>query len=383
MTSRERVEAVLEGRKPDRVPVMHISFSARVASEILGRDAYVGGGSQQWRESIALWNGPAAHAEFLERSVNDAIDISLACEHDMIRSGYWRQDVKPSARIDEYTFRFEDTSGGWEVKQYDPPTELFNTIESSPSSSAEPTMADLERQVEEAEKRADQYTPTAENFFETATVLKRLGDKYAVRAPGPHTEIPADEAAWLEATLLRPDLVGRLLDTQVTRSFKNIKVLASLGGRAFFGGGDFASNHGPMYSPQVFKDLMVPRLRRISDFCHSLSCFHLFGTDGNVWPVADDLYGNSGIDGHYEFDRLAGMDIVKLHERFGHITMVGNIASFTLHVGSVEDVIAETRDCVEQAKATNKVIVGSSNIIISESPMKNVHAMLETIAKYR
>ena len=111
--------------------------------------------------------------------------------------------------------------------------------------------------------------------------------------------------------------------------------------------------------------------------------YHLFGTDGNVWPAAEDLYGNSGIDGHYEVDRRAGMDIPRIHERYPHITMVGNISSFTLHTGSPEDVKAETRACLEEAKRTDKVIAGSSNIIISETPERNVDVMLETIAKHR
>jgi len=322
MTGKERVQAVMEGKPTDRVPVMHISFSSRVASAILGREAYVGGGMQQWREATALWNGPEAHAEFLEKSIQDAIDVALACGHDMIRPYYWRDPRKPAARIDDDTFRYE-------------------------------------------------YP------------LERMGDAYAVRTGGPWTNIPEGDSLWFEATLLRPDLVARLLDSQVVRSIKNIEFLARKGASIFFGGGDFASNQGPMYSPQVFRDLMVPRLKRISDRCHQLGTCHLFGTDGNLWPLADDFYVSSGIDGHYEVDRRAGMDILKIHERYPHITMFGNISSFTLHVGTPEDVAAETRACVEEAKATGKVVVGCSNIIVSETPMANVEAMLRTIEEYR
>ena len=178
-------------------------------------------------------------------------------------------------------------------------------------------------------------------------------------------------------------LVGRLLDAQVARSVKNAEVLARMGARVLFGGGDFASERGPMYSPRVFHDLMLPRLQRISECCHRLGLYHFFGTDGNVWPVAEDLYGNSRVDGHYEVDRRAGMDILRIHERYPHITMVGNISSFTLHTGSPEDVEVETRACLEEARETGKVIAGCSNIIISETPDRNVDVMLETIAKYR
>ena len=124
MTGKERIQAVLDGGEPDRAPVMHISFSSRIASEILRRDAHVGGGMQQWREAAALWNGPDAHVEFLRRTREDAFDIAVACGHDMVRPSYWRRNEKPAERIDELTFKYEGAGGSWEVMQLDRRTEL-------------------------------------------------------------------------------------------------------------------------------------------------------------------------------------------------------------------------------------------------------------------
>ena len=381
MTSRERVAAVLAGRKPDRPPVMHISFASRVASEILGREAHVGGAIQRWRESVAIWNGPDAHDEFISRSITDAIDIALACGHDMIRPDYWRYTRKPSARIDEYTFRYDDPDGSYEVLRLDPETELYNPIEGTPA--PERVFEDLDAEVEAAERSAADYAPAEAGFEEVLEALKRKGDTHEVRVGGVQTCISMHDPLWMEASLLRPDLCERLLDTQVVRSLKNVDFLVAKGARVFFGGGDMASELGPIYSPTVFRDLLVPRLKTISDHCHKLRAYHLFGTDGNVWALAEDLYVASGIDGHYEFDRKAGMDIVKLHERYPHITMVGNISSFTLHTGSVDDVVAETRACMEEAQATGKVIVGVSNLIVPETPPANVEAMLKIIEEYQ
>ena len=381
MTGKERVEAVLGGRRPDRVPVMHISFSSRVASSLLGWEAYVGGGMQQWREATALWNGPDAHREFLERCVTDAIDVGLACGHDMVRPYYWRDRRKPAARIDPFTFRYEMADDSWEVKQFDPATELYNTVDSS--ARRETTLEDLELIVRREEESAATYEPTADAFLETIEVLKRVGDRLAVRAPGVLTCIPFDDPAWMEATVLRPDLVARLLEAQTIVSIRNVRFLAARGARIFFGGGDFASDRGPMYSPRVFRELVAPSLSKISDVCHGLGAWHLFGTDGNVWPVAEDLYGGSGIDGHYEFDRRAGMDVVSVHRRFPHIAAVGGISSHTLHLGSVRDVINEVRLSVEEAHATDKAVIGCSNLIVPETPPRNLEAMLRTIAALR
>jgi len=381
MTPKERVQAVLDGRPPDRVPLCHMSFSSKVASAILGRDAYVGGGINQWREADALWRGPDAHAEFVERTMQDALDIALACELDLVRPYYWRDSRRPAQRLDANTFRYEHPDGSWEVHQLDPATELYNVIDSSER--PEPTLEDLEHQVERAEERVAAYAPTPDKFAEERRALQTVGETHAIRCRGPWTAIPVHSTAWMQAALLRPDLVGRLLDTQVAESIKHIDVVAGLGGRLLFGGGDMASDHGPMYSPAVFRELLMPRLRALSDYCHGRGLCHFFGSDGNVWAIADDLYNGSGVDGHYELDRRAGMDILRVHERYPHITMMGNIASFTLHTGTPEDVRRETRACVEEARATGKVIAGCSNIIICETPMENVHAVLETLARYR
>ncbi len=382
MTPKDRVRAVLEGRVPDRVPLHHISISSRVASRVLGRDACVGGAINQWREAVALWNGPDAHTEFVERTHQDAIDIAVALDHDLVRPSYWRDSRKPAARIDEYTFRYEsEDERNWEVKRLDPVTELYNAIDQSPQPKLQ--LEDLEELVDKMEMEAEGYTPTEDSFSDVRYALDKVGNEREVRAPGVGLSIPIGNETWLEATILRPDLVGRYLDVRVTRSMKDIEVLSRMGAIMLFGGGDFASDPGPIYSPQIFHEMMLPRLKRISDACHRLGVYHFFGTDGNVWPVAEDLYGNSGIDGHYELDRRASMDILKVHERYPHITMIGNISSFTLHTGSPKDVESETRACIEEARRTNKVIAGCSNIIISETPDENVDAMLETIAKYR
>jgi len=364
------------------VPLNHISISSRVASEILGREACVGGGINQWRETVALWNGSDAHGEFVERTRKDSIDIAIALDHDLVRPDYWRDCRKPTARIDEYTFRYESEDGtNWEIKRLNLQSELYNRIDGSTRPKL--TMDDIEALVERAERLTEQYKPFPDDFSDFCNALDKMGHERDIRCSAIGVGIPVSDPAWLEAALLRPDLVGRYLDAKATRAIKNIEVLAPLGGRMFFGGGDFASDHGPMYSPQVFHDLMLPRLQRISEAAHRLGACHFFGTDGNVWPVAKDLYGQSGVDGHHEVDRKAGMDILDIHERYPNITMVGNISSFTLHTGSPGDVEEETRKCLLEAKKTNKVIAGCSNVIVSGTPMKNVEVMLKTISKYR
>ena len=385
MTPKERVAAAFEGRSYDKVPTHHILASSQVASALLGREAYVGGGIQQWREAAAWWQGEDAHAEFVERSFRDAIDLARVFENDIIRSSYWRYNVKPTKRIDENTFLYEyGDESEWRVLRYDPPSEQCNLF---PYAQQRPlTFEGIEREVEAGEKSIGDYQPREQSFEFEFRAQKLLGDEYAIRIYGIGISLPLADAgneAWFEALILRPDLIARHLDLQVEHARRSIEFLAARGFSYFFGGGDFASNDGPMYSPRHFHELVAPRLRQVTDVCEQHGVYHLFASDGNLWPVADDIFGLAGVHGFYEIDRRAGMDMRKLHDRFPRLTTVGNISSHTLHLGTNNDVIRETEEAIAEGKRFGRTVVGVSNSLVPGTPIANVIAMLETIRAQR
>ncbi|MBI3971491.1 MAG: hypothetical protein HY332_09400 [Chloroflexi bacterium] len=379
MRPKERIEAAFAHRSTDKVPVHHIGMSSRAASVVLGREVYVGGGIQRWREGTALWHGEAAHQEFVDRSFEDAIDLALAVGNDIVRPEYWRMARKPDQRLDEHTFRYRQ-GDEWYVMRFDPDTELYQEVERSPRPELAPD--DLARQVAVAEEAAERYRPRPESYATTLRAQQRLGADWVVRVGGVGLGIPR-EPMWLEAIVARPDLVVRWLDAQAERAVRTVAFLAGHGFRYFWGGDDFASNQGPFYSPRAFRALVVPRLRRITEACHAHGGYHLFASDGNLWPVADDLFGTEAVDGFFEIDRRAGMDLGELRRRFPRLTLIGNIASSTVHQGTVEQVVAETRSCLEEAKRSGGIIVGCSNYLMPGTPVANILAMLDVIRKER
>jgi len=383
VTSKERIEAAFNKQPTDQVPIHHISCCSEVASALLGRDAHVGGGKQQWREAVAHWQGPEAHQEFLERSFQDALDLTRALDNDLVRITYWRYDRKPTKRIDENTFLFaEGDEADWRVLRYDPESEQCHIFPYRPQ--ARPTLDSLAASVEAQERSLVDYKPGEENFAFEIRALRLLGDEYPVRVGAASLGVPLENTdVWLEAMLLRPNIVERLLDVQVEYAERNVTFLASLGFRYFFGGLDFASNAGPMFSPTLFHSLLRPRIEQISDICQRAGGYHLFASDGCLWPVADEIFGEGGAHGYYEIDRRAGMDLAMLRERFPKVTLIGNISSHTAHLGSREEVVAETRSCLEAAKQYLRIIVGVSNAFVPGTPMENVEAILETIRQHR
>jgi len=57
---------------------------------------------------------------------------------------------------------------------------------------------------------------------------------------------------------------------------------------------------------------MLPRLQKVSELCNKLGVYHIFKSDGNLWPVAGDLFVKSGIHGYIEIEGDAGMDLGRL-----------------------------------------------------------------------
>lgn len=384
MKPKERIQAAFEKRETDKVPVYHNSASSEVTSALLGHEAYVGFGIQQWREAVALWHGPDAHAEFIEKTFEDTLAINRLYGNDLLRFLYPRYNVKPTKRIDEYTFLYEyGNEADWKIMRFNPEQEHYSVIydyKPKPPLTYESIEKSLTAREKSLEKPAAPRTFSDDDL--SVRALRLLGDEFVIRMSGGGMSIPRDEI-WLEAIVLRPDLVARHLQLQVESTRRSVKEVIGFGFHYLFGGGDFAGYQGPFYSPKAFHQLVLPCLTQVASIIHDYGGRVLFASDGDLWLVADDLFGKSGVDGFYEIDRLAGMDLARLRETFPDLTLVGNISSHTLHVGTKEEVKEETLSCLEMAKKYKGIIVGISNLPVPGTPVDNIATMLETIEAYR
>ena len=90
------------------------------------------------------------------------------------------------------------------------------------------------------------------------------------------------------------------------------------------------------------------------------------------------LFGRSGVDGYYEIDRNAGMDLRKLRRRFLDLVLIANISSRTLHFGTRDEVVSESLSCLRETKRRRGMIVGVSNYIVPRTLEENIKALIET-----
>ena len=372
------INSVFNKEKTDRIPVSHVGFSSACASFILGREAFVGGGIQEWREAKAWHEG--WHDEFLERSYRDAIELTFATGQDMLRPEYWRAPEPPTRKVDEYTYLYESgNEKDWKVLRVDPASEQGHFMYYLPRESR---LEDVRMEVREMERRVATYQPAENDFAAAIRAQKEYGQQLVVKVGGVTIGIPLmDAGIWMEAMLLDPQLVKTYIDCQVEMARRNVAFLSAYGFRYFLGGLDCASEQGPWFSKKMFGELILPGLQEVSRICHKHGGYHLFASDGNLWELADVLFGESDIDGYYEVDRKAGMDLQKLRVGYPDLTLIGNISSWTMSQGKPEDVRKEVASCLETARRLGGIIVGVSNYLQPETPHANIETLFESLNK--
>lgn len=151
----------------------------------------------------------------------------------------------------------------------------------------------------------------------------------------------------------------------------------------YFIGDDIAYKNTTMFSPSFLRSTFIPMLARTIAPLHQAGIEVVFHSDGNVMPILDDMI-EAGIDGLNPIEPLAGMDIGYLKRRYGrNLVLVGNVdCSQVLPLGSVQDVIEATKDCIRAASRGGGHFIGSSSEITPSTPVENILAFYRTVHEY-
>lgn len=372
MTGRERFIAAFRHEAVDRVPTFEQSVASTVASDLLGRPALTGTTDLHHDQAVASLQGEAAYEDFIERTLADNLALAEHLGFEAV-SVPWLL-ARPTKQLSQTEFLYGDPeSGPWQVRRFDPEVRSFGVARSG----GEPqTEQDIERLLDRRERDLDDYRPTPETAFPLQARLMELSGGRREVVGVAFIQIPI-EPLWLMMTVLRSDLVARHLDLAAEITLRNLECQAAMGLRVIWAGGDLANDAGPLYGPKVFRELVLPRVQRITARSRELGLYYLFRTDGNLWSIAADFFGQSGIHGYGEIDSDAGMDPVEVRRRYPGVTLWGGVACGSLlHRGTSEAVRAEVRRVVDGCEGRG-IIIGSSNSILHGTPPENVVAMID------
>jgi hypothetical protein len=370
----KRIHQVFNGLKPDRIPICEQVFSLSVASEIMGKEMLTGGTELHYREACAWMQGDSAHDEFVEQVYENVIELHHFFDYDILFMP-WRMSRKPTKQLDENTFLYGDeNTDDWSVYSFDPVSKSYGILE-KPVFTYEKAVDIMRNQIIQLEK-TDKPVVIPEMLLR---FQQEYGSEFVVAGMS-GMAIPMD-AAWMEAVAFDPLLVKEWVDMQAEQNIRFIEAQAKVGFCLFNGGGDFAFNSGPIYSPAFFDEAMAPNWKRIFDRCRELGVYYVMRSDGNLWPIAENLFGRCRPHAYYEIDHDAGMTFKELRNSFPELVLFGNISCDLLQRGTPEAVKEATLECLNAASP--RMAGASANAILHGTPPENVITLYETVKSFK
>ena len=334
--------------------------------------AHTGTGSLRYAEVAAWAAGEAAHAEFEARLFEDVVAVHRALDVEVLRMP-WRMNERPDARLDEFTFRFGPESGEHTIWQYHPGTADFSAIHQSPRT--QPPEARLRSEIARLEQRAANPTAAAQAAIaEAVTLCRRFGGEFLVRSVSGGIGVGYDPDD-LELMVTAPDLLRRKVMLQADHAIAVGRAVLDAGLPAVMsGGGDLAGKHGPIYSPAMFRAVVLPGYVKALTALNRMGVHYYFCSDGNLWTLMDMLFGEAGCLGYGEMDRDATMTVAAVRARFPRLVIWGNVSSSVLMHGTPEDVREQAQAALSEAGGRG-YFQGCSNAIVQGTPAENVWAM--------
>jgi uroporphyrinogen decarboxylase len=181
----------------------------------------------------------------------------------------------------------------------------------------------------------------------------------------------------LEQMLTEPDTVHLVMDKVLEVNLRVARAAVRAGAEIVTLGDDYAHNGGPLMSPALFGEFILPRLTRMVDAVHEEGALVIKHTDGHIYPILDMIV-SAGIDCLNPIDPTAGMDLGTVKRLVGDkVSLCGNIdVTDLLPHGTVEQVEAAVQRAIAVAAPGGGFLLASSNSIHSSCRPENFAAMV-------
>ena len=323
MNSRERIQAAFEHRQPDRTPIFEYVLQPPVADAILGRPYAI---DERWDPLVREIGWEAA----VRQQAEDIADLALKLGHDM---AYVCPVPPPPASAPQAASL---------APSFEDPVEELHWRVSQPESALRDEPHLIYTLVREAFARRDLDLPLfAPNYGHGIWV----------------------DVALMQTMLLEPELAHGYFQRVTRRCLAVADQYRQLGIEIIGVGGDFAGNRGPVISPAMYREFVVPGVREVARRVRDNGAWSINASDGNLWPVIDDFLLTCEVDAYTEIDLRAGMELGLLKARFGdRITFLGNLdCANLLSFGTPEQVRAHTVECLRQGWGQGGHIVCCNN----------------------
>jgi len=419
MTSRQRVEAALDHRQPDRVPLdlggapvtgIHAS-SVYLLRQALGLDPpgepvriiepyqMLGEVKPDLLDALGVDVVGLSGRRNMFGFVNDGWkpwtlfdgtpvlvpgDFNTTPEPngDILMYPQGARSVPPSARMPAGGFYFDS------LRRQEPIDDDRLDVEDNLEEFGPISDEELEYFATEADRLAGESDRAiVGNFGGTA-----FGDIALV--PAPWLKRPRgirDVEEWYISTISRFDYIYEVFRRQCEIALGNLaRIREAVGDRVsvvFVTGTDFGSQNGPLVGPASYRKLYQPFHRRVNDWIHEHTPWKTFiHTCGSIVPLLPDLV-EAGFDILNPVQcSAAGMDPRMLKERFGdRITFWGGgiDTQRTLPFGTPEEIRAEVKQRMALFSPGGGFVFNTVHNIQAGVPTENLLALFEAVREER
>ena len=341
MTSRQRIEAALNHREPDRTPMFEYVLLSPVADQFLGRP-YAGDPDNWLAVSEALgWEGA------VRQNAIDRLDLAERLGHDMVYATPNPMPVQP----------------------------VTPSLECAPASD---DPVERVRRRNEAAAQADPVPPddSLMVYMCLKEHMQRRGLDLPILAPAYAHGVWTD-VDLMQTMVLAPEVAHEHFALATRLSLAMVDRYVALGIDQVGVGGDFAGNR-PLISPQAYRRFIMPEVKKVSRRVHQAGMWAVNASDGNLWSVIEDFLIGCEVDGYLEIDLHAGMDLRRLKTAYGErVTLYGNLdCGNTLSMGASDEVRRHVIECLEAGMGDGGHVLCASNAIIGSVSLRNYLAVV-------
>lgn len=169
-----------------------------------------------------------------------------------------------------------------------------------------------------------------------------------------------------------PGFVGELLERQTEWCIAMFQKAARLGAEVLVLGDDAAHTEGPMVSPRMWREFVLPLHRRIVDATTVPVIWHSERNVGALLPMAIE----AGFAGFHGLEPAAGMGLAQAKEEFGQdLVLVGNVDVRALCKGDLTTVRMEVDRCLREGAPGGGYMIATCNSIFDGMDARAVTEM--------
>jgi hypothetical protein len=144
---------------------------------------------------------------------------------------------------------------------------------------------------------------------------------------------------------------------------------------------DMCYKNGPLVSPRIFREFMLPAYQKLTHFIKQLGVRNIIvDSDGNIERLIP-LWLEGGVTGLLPFEVKCGLDVNRIRQQYPHLQIVGGVEKHCLEHGKAE-IDAELQRVLPGMLAQGGYVVSLDHWVHDGIPMENFQYYVDRVKRF-